>query len=224
MSENTVQTYQGLITSEYAEQPNYQAVIALSVSIYVRIQSLLNSMIPLFDLGTPPVGNQLDIIGQWVGVSRIINNPYGGIFFTWDGTKAQGWDYGVWQSPDSPSAIVSLPDDLYLTLILAKIAQNNWDGTTESIYITWAQLFPGVTLLIQDYQNMSFAVAIEGVVPDSLTLALLTGGYLVPRPEGVKITEYFVPVNTGPLFAWDCDSPALQGWDIGSWAAEYAPT
>jgi hypothetical protein len=222
--ENTIETYQGLITSEYAEQPNFQAVIALSVTVYVQIQSLLNTMIPIFDLSTPPVGNQLDIIGQWVGISRLIENPYSNIFFTWDGTMAQGWDFGIWQSSGNPSAIVSLPDDIYLTLILAKIAQNNWDGTTESIYQTWAMLFPGVTLLIQDYQNMSFAVAIQGIVPDSLTLALLTGGYLVPRPEGIEITEYFVPVNTGPLFAWDCDSASLQGWDTGSWAMEYAPT
>ncbi len=221
---NTVQTYQGLITSEYQEQPNFQAVIALSVAVYVQVQSLLNAMIPLFDLGTPPVGDQLDIIGQWVGVSRLIENPYSNIFFTWDGVPSNGWDFGIWQSPDNPSAIVSLPDDIYLTLILAKIAQNNWDGTTESIYATWSQLFPGSTLLIQDYQNMSFAVALQGLVPDSLTLALLTGGYLIPRPEGIEITEYFVPVNTGPLFAWDTDSAALQGWDTGSWAAEYAPT
>lgn len=221
---NTVETYQGLVTSEHQQKPNFQAVIALTTSVYARVQLLLNSMVPIFDLSLAPVGNQLDIIGQWVGVSRVINNPYSGIFFTWDDMVADGWDFGIWQSPNSPSAIVSLPDDVYLTLILAKIAQNHWDGTTESIYALWAHLFPQYTLLIQDNENMTFAVAIEGTVPDSLTLALLTGGYLVPRPEGVEITEYFVPVNTGPLFSWDTDSPALQGWDIGSWARELSPT
>ncbi len=221
---NTVETYQALVTSQYQEQPDFQAIIALSVAISVQIQSLLESMIALFDLSQNPVGNQLDILGQWAGVSRILENPYSDIFFEWDGLSSQGWDFGIWQSPDSPSAIVSLPDDIYLTLIEAKIAANSWNGTTEGAYAIWDILFPYTTLLIQDFQDMSFAIAIVGQVPDSLTLALLTGGILPLKPEGVLISEYIIPVNTGPLFAWDADSTALQGWDTGSWGQELAPT
>jgi Protein of unknown function (DUF2612) len=221
---NNVVYYQALVTSEYQEQPNFQAVIALSVAPYVQIQMLLDSMIPLFDLMTPPVGNQLDIIGQWVGVSREIENPFSDIFFTWDGTAAQGWDFGIWQSSDNPDAIIVLPDDEYLLLIQAKIGANNWDGTTYGAYAIYAKLFPNNTVLYIDYQNMSFAVALIGQLPDSLTLALLTGGYLELRPEGVEITEYFIPVNTGPIFAWDTEDATLQGWDQGSWAQEIFPT
>ena len=71
---------------------------------------------------------------------------------------------------------------------------------------------------------MSFSIAIQGAVPDSLTLALLVGGYLPLKPEGVEITEYIVPVNTGPLFAWDVQNSTMQGWDDGSWGQELAPT
>jgi hypothetical protein len=221
---NPVSYYTGLITSEHSQKPNFVATVSISVGFYSYLQGLIDSFIPLFDLNTPPVGQQLDVIGQWVGVSRNIENPYSNIFFEWDGTASQGWDFGIWQSPDNPSAIVTLPDDVYLTLILARIAANSWDGTTEGAYAIWAILFPNTTLLISDGQNMNFSIAIAGSVPDSLTLALLTGGYLPLRPEGVEITEYFIPVNTGPLFAWDADSPALQGWDTGSWAQELAPT
>jgi hypothetical protein len=222
--ENTVETYQNYITSEYQEQPNFQAVIAASVAVYVQIQSLLNSMIPIFDLSQAPVGNQLDILGQWAGISRIINSPFSDIFFSWDDQASDGWDFGIWQDPNNPTDIISLPDGAYLTLILAKIAANSWDGTTEGAYAIFAQLFPQYVLMYQDYQNMTFAVAIQGAVPDSLTLALLTGGYLPLRPEGVEITEYFVPVDTNPLFAWDCDSSSLGGWDTSSWAREILPT
>jgi hypothetical protein len=79
-------------------------------------------------------------------------------------------------------------------------------------------------LLIQDNQDMSFAIAIQGTVPDSLTLALLTGGYLPLKPEGVRISQYFIPVDTGPLLGWDIENAYIQGWDEGSWSVETAPT
>lgn len=199
-------------------------MVTADVSPMTQVQALLASMIPLFDLDNLPVGNQLDIIGQWVGVSRNLLVPISGVFFSWDDTSADGWEYGIWQDPNNSTAITILPDDVYLTLIRARIAANHWDGTTEGAYKIWAILFPHLNLLIQDNQNMTFAVAIQGTVPDSLTLALLTGGYLPLRPEGVLITEYFVPVDTSPLFGWDIENTYVQGWDQGSWTSEVAPT
>jgi hypothetical protein len=221
---NTIQTYTGLITSEHQSKPNFIAVITAATAPLVQIQTLLQAMIDLFDLDMNPVGDQLDIIGQWVGISRLINNPFSNIFFTWDGVQSNGWDFGIWQSATHPTAIVSLPDDIYLSLINAKIAANSWDGTTEGAYKIWDVLFPQFSLIIDDHQNMSFSVALQGGVPDSLTLALLVGGYLPLRPEGVEISEYFIPVDSNPLFAWDSDSSYVNGWDVGSWAIEMAPT
>jgi hypothetical protein len=221
---STVQDYLDLITSEHDDKPNFVAMVTLYTSVLVQIQSVLNSFIPLFDLDTPPVGNQLDIIGQWVGVSRDVAIPITGVYFTWDGSVAQGWDNGVWQDPSQPSAITVLPDDSYLILIKAKIAANHWDGTTEGAYAIWNILFPNFIILIQDNQNMSFVVAIQGIVPDSLTVALITGGDLLLRPEGVLISEYIIPVNTGPLFGWDIENAYIKGWNEGSWGSELAPT
>lgn len=218
-----ISDYTNLITSEHITKPNFVATVSFSVAPYVQGQALNESLSTIFDIDQNPVGDQLDKIGERVGISRIIENPFSNIFFTWDGVASNGWDFGIWQSPDNPSAIVSLPDDIYLTLIKAKIAANSWDGTTEGAYAIFRLLFPDFTLIYNDYENMSYAVAIQGMVPDSLTLALIVGGYLNLRPEGVLVTEYFIPVNTGPLFAWDSDSSSLQGWDSGSWAQEYYP-
>jgi len=219
-----ISTYTNLITSEYQEQPNFMAVVGGNASIYVQIQNLYASMIPLFDLATPPVGNQLDIIGEWVGISRYIAIPISGVYFTWDSTALLGWDSGTWQDPNQPASITTLPDDAYLTLILAKIAANNWDGTTEGAYAIWDQLFPNLNLLIQDNQNMSFTFIVQGSPVDALTQALLTGGYIPLRPEGVQITEYVFPINTGPLFGFDLQNEFIQGWNDGSWGIELAPT
>lgn len=220
----TVQDYLELITSEYAAQPDFLAVVTLGVEVSVRVQQLLASMIPLFDIDTPPVGEQLDIIGQWVGVSRNVEVPITGVFFTWDAEATVGWDYGVWQATGQPSNITSLPDDAYLLLIKATIAANNWDGTTNGAYAIWDQLFTEFTIIIQDYCDMSYALIIAGGIIDSLTLALITGGYIDLRPEGVEISAYFVSEGDNPIFAFDLDTPLLKGWDEGYWAREIAPT
>jgi hypothetical protein len=202
-------------------------MISADVSLPVQIQNLLTSMIPIFDLSLPPVGNQLDIIGQWVGISRSVNIPIEGIYFSWDGSfPSVGWDQGTWQPYNQPTAITLLPDDAYLTLILAKIAANNWDGTTNGAYEIWDNIFPTFTILIQDYQNMTYALAVIGGIVDSLTIALLTGGYIPLRPEGVEIVEYFVATDSNPAFAFDITMPSssLGGWDSGSWLMEVFPT
>lgn len=223
----TVQDYLNLITSSWFQKPNYTSMISLDVSLPVQIQSLLNSMIPIFDLSLPPVGNQLDIIGQWVGITRNVNVPIAGVFFSWDGgDPTVGWDFGSWQPANAPQNITVLPDDAYLTLILAKIAANNWDGTTNGAYAIWDSLFPQFTILIEDNLNMTYGLAIIGGIVDSLTLALITGGYIPLRPEGVMVSEYYVSVDTNPAFAWDIPSPSasLAGWDTGSWLREFLPS
>lgn len=221
----TVQDYLDLITSEYQNKPNFMATVSFLVALPVRVQELLTAMIPLFDLDTPPVGDQLDIIGKWVGVSRNVAIPINGVYFSWDGTDySVGWDFGSWQPQDQPTSVTSLPDDAYLSLIRARIAANNWDGTTNGAYAIWDAVFPQFTILIQDFQNMSYDMAFVGGIVDSLTLALITGGYIPLRPEGVLINEYLVPVDSNPLFAWDIENQYLAGWDSGSWAREISPT
>lgn len=222
---NTVDTYLNLITSEHEGKPDFEATLTTVLSPLVRIQDMLTSMVPIFDLDLPPVGNQLDIIGQWVGVTRYVAIPITGVLFSWDDVDSVGWDYGVWQDPNIPATTVTaLPDDAYLVLIRAKIAANSWDGTTEGAYAIYSFIFPGVTVLIQDGQNMTFAIIITGSIIDSLTQALLVGGYLPLKPEGVRITAYYLPFDTGPVFGWDLENTSFQGWETGSWSYEMVPT
>lgn len=220
----TTQDYLKLITSAFQAQPNYMATVSLNVAVPVRVQQLLASLVPLFDLDTA-VGNQLDIIGQWVGISRNVTIPIGNVYFSWDGTDPTlGWDFGTWQPNLAPSTVTVLPDDSYRVLIKAKIAANSWDGTTEGAYAIWDALFPTFTILIQDNLNMSYDLAFVGGIVDSLTAALIAGGYIPLKPEGVHVNEYFFPVDSGPVFAWDLDETLLKGWDTGSWMREVSPS
>lgn len=217
----TIAEYLSLITSEYRSKPKFEGVVTANVSIQSRVQDLLATMIPLFDLDTA-VDDQLDIIGQWVGVSRDVKIPSAGVYFSWDGSDPTlGWDFGSWAPATAPSTITVLPNDAYRTLIRAKIAANHWDGTTDGAYAIWDSLFSQFTILIIDNQDMSYDLGIVGGIVDSLTLALLTGGYIPLKPEGVRIREYFVSVDTGPVFSWDVESTLLKGWDEGSWVREF---
>jgi Protein of unknown function (DUF2612) len=222
---STIQDYQKLLTSEHWGKPKLAATIAACTAVPAQIQVLFDSMTALFDLDSPPVGDQLDIIGKWVGVSRALAIPLEDVFFSWDADASLGWDFGVWKDPNNPTVVLTdLPDDAYLTLIRAKIAANHWDGTTEGAYAVWSIIFPALNILIQDFQNMRFAVAIQGTILNTLTKALLTGGYLPLKPEGVEIINYILPIDTGPLFAWDVENAYLAGWDDGSWGKETVPT
>lgn len=222
----TTQDYLDLVTSEYKQKSKFNAMLSFMVAVQVRVQGLMDQMIStLFDLSTPPTGNQLDIIGQWVGVSRVVSIPISGVYFSWDGSNAfLGWDYGSWQPSNLPVAITTLPDDAYLNLILATIAANNWDGTTTGAYAIWAQVFPQFKILIQDNCDMTYDLGIIGGIVDSLTLALITGGYIQLRPEGVRISEYFIAVDTNPAFCWDVETTDCKGWDEGSWLREVTPS
>lgn len=219
----TEQDYLDLITSEHRKKPDFVAVVSLNVAVPLRVQDLLTSMNPIFDVETA-VGQQLDIIGEWVGVSRNVSIPIPNPFFSWEGTALLGWDSGSWQPALAPTSITTLPDDNYRILIKAKIAANNWDGTTDGAYAIWDQVFTDSTILIQDNQDMSYDLAIVGGMIDAITLALITGGYIPLKPEGVRVNAYYIAADDGPVFGWDVESDLLGGWDESSWVMEVPPT
>jgi hypothetical protein len=220
MSLPTVESYLDIITSEHQDKPNFTAMIQAMAGAAVEIQTVIASMVPAFDLDLA-VGSQLDVIGQWAGVSRDVNIPISNAYFSWDGTNpAVGWDSGTWQPYNAPTSVTVLPDDSYRTLIRAKIAANSWDGTTEGAYAIWTAVFPDLNILIQDHENMSYDLIIVGAVPDAITLALITQGYIPLKPEGIRVNNYYTPVTTGPVFGWDLDTEYVQGWDSGSWTIQ----
>lgn len=208
--------YTNLITSKHSDKPKFVAMVAFIADIFCTIQNVMLSMIDAFDVDLAS-GVQLDQIGVWVGISRNVAIALPPVTFSWDGTDPTvGWDMGIWEGV-TPGAVTVLPDDVYRTLIRAKIASNSWDGTTNGAYKIWESIFPDLNILIQDNNNMSYELAIVGGTIDSLTLALLTGGYIKLKPEGIQVTNYYIPSGSGSIFGYDLDTEFVQGWDEGSW-------
>lgn len=213
-----VSQYTSLITSEH-QKPNFLKVITALLQPLADIQQTVVSLPSIFDIDNA-VGSQLDVVGEWVGVSRNLNVPLTNVYFAFD-TAGQGFDQGTWLGPFDPTTQLSaLPDDTYLQLLYARIANNQWDGTVPGAYAFMEQVFPGNVFFIQDNQDMSMLIGVIGSSTlNAVSYALLTGGYLQIKPAGVFVNGYVTPSVPGsPLFGFDVENSLISGFDVGCWA------
>ena len=219
MSASTAK-YQGLITSEYQNSPNFISMINTSCQPCADSISLYSEMNTLYDLNTA-VGEQLDAVGQWIGVSRNLQTPITNIYFALD-TVNLGFDKGIWQGKYDPSTgLTQLPDDYYRVVLYSKILNNQWNGTLQSAYALAEPIFAplGYTLYIEDHGNLFVSLGLIGAqLPSSLTVAILTAGFMDIKPLGVAIQAYFTQSVVGPIFGFDIENSILSGFDVGGWA------
>ena len=221
----TLAEYIELITSQHQDQPRYIATVTAGVDPFVGLQEVLRGMPADFDIDEA-VGVQLDALGIWIGVSRRLSTPLVGVYFSWDDTPETGWESGSWQGEFDPdSGLVDLPDSDYRTLLKAKIAANSWDGTIPGAYEVWETVFDeGQFITITDNQNMTMIIGISGDPLSTIEQAMLVNGLLPLKPSGVRITEYLIVPEPGPLFAWDIPAnDAFDGWDAGQWGKSLEP-
>lgn len=215
--------YLGLITSEYAGQPDFAVMVANFLQLPVVLQAEFERMFTLFDIDSA-TGAQLDAIGLWLNRSRLISTPLTGIYFSFD-TPGLGFDEGVWQNPLSPSAgLTSLDDDHYRLLLRAKIASNTWDGTLPDAIKVLSTLIqepiadPAQTLVFMQDNDIGQAwIGLSGKLPTALAIALITGGYISLRAMGVKLRFAITSVDQAPLFGFDMDNQYIAGFDTGAW-------
>jgi hypothetical protein len=132
-------------------------------------------------------GVQLDTLGIIIGQGRTVD------FEPTDGS--------------SPT----LDDDTYRLLLQAKIGLNHWDGRIEGLKDLWHRLFPQGRTSVEDNLDMSMNVFLWGgfspIIKD-----LIANGYIIPRPQGVKI-NYFYGIT--PFFGCDRDDEYIAGVDTG---------
>lgn len=179
--------YIPLIPSENRDKPKFMAMVALVTGAFADTNDAIRSIETSLDIDTAE-GDQLDIIGKWVGLSRTLQVPFS-VFFSFD-ISGLGFDEGNWKGPYDPTSGVTVMDDgTYRVMLKAKIGANNWDGTMPSFMSIMATAFQGtgITITAQDNQNMTMDVNLSAK-PSALLAAILTGGYLPIKPEGVTQT------------------------------------
>lgn len=202
----SVLNYEALITSEHNQRPNFMKMIDVTTQGAVDAQNLCATFPAIFDIDLA-VGQQLDMLGTWIGASRNLAQPL------------------------PPDGITVLPDGPYHTLLQAVIAANHWDGTVPGLYSIWGAVFGSepygeggyglgtygtFTVLVQDNQDMTMFVVLVFSNFDETELALLTNGYFDLVPAGVQLLGYFQPVDTTkPVFGLDVDNGQIGGLDSG---------
>jgi hypothetical protein len=221
-----IEVYEKLITSEHCDKPKFLATVGVGVQPSADVSEMLLGLPLLYDLDVA-VGEQLDRVGQWVGRTRYLATPIVDVYFTLD-QEGLGFDQGTWLGLYDPiNGLTALPDDAYRTLLRAKILANTWDGTVPGAYEAWNTVFSGTgyQILIQDNGDMTMALALIGPLPDAVTTALFSGGYLSLKPAGVGITFYATStVASSPLFGFDAQSSGIAGFDTGAFANLIMPS
>ena len=184
-----INRYLNLVTSEHQNKHKLTAWLSAVLTAVDGVTALTNDFISYFDIGSA-VGKQLDILGEIIGVKRVV----------------------TFQPTDGSSPI--LDDDLYGMVVQAKILKNQWDGTTNQMYDAWNVLFPDVRLMIKDNQDMTMTALIVGL-SSQMQKDLISNGYVIPKPQGVRI-EY--TYSTDPFFSYDLETGDSKGYEEGYWA------
>jgi hypothetical protein len=214
-----IDDYVNLVTSEHAYKPKFMTMLVTTIQPLVDTVITLENLPAAFDIDNA-VGVQLDVVGQWVGVSRQIVTPLMGVFFNW-GMPGLGWKQANWVANINQTSLVALPDNQYRQIIYGKVAANHWDGTIPGAYRVVNSVFAGTStgVLIEDLQGMHMVYALTGVVPDAVLKALFTQGYFDLKPAGVRIDKYYTLSQPNvPYFGWGLQNAAgVAGWHTGYW-------
>lgn len=162
-----IATYLNRITSEHKVQPKFMGLVSARLQPLVDLFECLEEIDKAFDLDTAE-GNQLDVIGEYVGVKRLLNFQ-----------------------PEYADAV--LTDPYYRMLLKAQISLNNWDGSIEGIKKIWGDVFPEYEIQIVDNQDMTMEARIIGL-RQLFESELVQHGYITPKPMGVRV-DYTVVMS-----------------------------
>ena len=164
--------YANLLIIQYRNLPNARGTIeSLVGESYADGISL--DVLNAFDLETA-VGQQLDILGKYIGLSRQVN-----IFL--------------------PNQTTRLNDDDYRTLLKLKLITNNGRASTGDIKKSLYELFPD-TIRVYDNRDMSYTYFVSDTLQDLMTV--IVSERLLPLPMSVDYRLIFVSKDVTKFFGF----------------------
>ena len=201
--------YVNLTLAQYKSLP--RATQTLAILLKQALGDMLASdLFTAFDLDTA-VGAQLDVLGKYIGLSRLIGDPVALPFYGfWDmtvtdptqqnpngftdmtnaGTNAQAiWDQYNFAGNEN----TALSDTAYAFMLNLKIVLNANDGTLASIQQFLKTFLPGIVEL-QDNANMTMTYTLSNQIPVSPDVL---EAYL-PKPMGVGLIFLTLTVAVTP--------------------------
>lgn len=216
--------YLSRVTSEHNQQPDFIATLSAVLQPLCDLQTVVEHLPFDFDLDLA-IGVQLDAVGVRVNRDRFVSLPLNVYFSV--GVAGLGVGQGYLKNANDPlTGLTTLPDEPYRIVLRAVIAANFWDGTIPGAYAAYDTLFAntGLSVLISDYGDDSMSIALVGVSPDAINLALFSNGELDLKPAGVELYRLLpaiypaaVPGGT-PLFGVGVENNAIAGVGVGQLA------
>lgn len=182
--------YYKLYTNLYVTKPKAMATLKAQIEPLVHLANQCFAMLDTFNIDKA-VGQQLDTIGAWVGIPRVLDYRIAGYYFTHDGTALEGWGNGIWYVAGDPtSTTTTLADSEYRSLIRATIKRNNSQGTVADIHAIILAAFPALNASLQviDNQDMTIRINYNTGALNSIQIGLLEGLVVPFKPCGVGVT------------------------------------
>ena len=160
------------------------ATLTALVKSFADTISFANNLSNYFNVNTA-LGDQLNKLGAWVGVSRYVPIALTG-YFSLD-SATLGLDQASMLGPGDPlTGLVALPDNAYQQLIKMYIGLYKSKGTKQELYNLLSPLFVPAKLIIQGQNNNTVFFGLEGTPLNSIFLQMFTGGFLSPTAAGVQ--------------------------------------
>jgi len=169
----------------------------------------------------------LDVLGDIVGIGRVITESAAIPFFAFEDTPSgmafgeEGFPSvgGRFRDEDEPyTDTTTLGDPEFRLLIRAKIIKNHAVGTNEDIITGLNYIFSGSLNVVNDPGGMKVDVGIGRTIT-SIEQILIRRLDLLPLSKGVKIGSV-VSFESENFFGFE-DQLNAKGFDVGIFAEEF---
>lgn len=209
------------VATQYTESQKFLAYIRALLDSSAELESVLQKVAEQSDIDLAE-GVNLDVIGEIVGVSRILPDSIavrffgfegqpGGDVFGEEGALGIGSRFRDELEPETATSVLADPE--YRLLIRAKIVKNHAHGTNEDILQGLAYLFNAPRTVVEDLGRMAIGVAI-GRQLTFQEKALVTVLDILPRPAGVRI-NWRATFDSANYFGFDGQPGALSFGEEG---------
>lgn len=209
------------VATQYTESQKFLAYIRVLLASSAELESVLQTVALQSDIDVAE-GVNLDVIGEIVGISRILPNSIamkffgfqgqpGGDIFGEEGVLGIGSRFRDELEPETATSVLADPE--YRLLIRAKIVKNHAKGTCEDILQGLAYLFNAPLTVVDDLGGMAIGVAIGRQLTFQEQVLVKTLDIL-PRPAGVRIS-WQAMYNASNYFGFDGQPGALSFGEEG---------
>lgn len=209
------------VAAQYTASQKFLAYIRALLASSAEMEALLQKVAEQTDIDLAE-GVNLDVIGEIVGVSRILPSSIAVRFFGFEGQPGAdvfgeegvlgiGSRFRDELEPDTATSVLADPE--YRLLIRAKIVKNHAHGTCEDILKGLAYLFNAPLTVVEDLGGMAIGVAI-GRMLTFQEQTIVQDLDILPRPAGVQI-KWQAMFPSDRYFGFDGQPGALSFGEEG---------